>query len=72
MQLFGDLEQQLAEAWAQEQQAIDELAKMKVDQDSLIDKLERSGMLVVDLREKMVKAWASNMDEFKSSSDFLG
>ncbi|GFS29973.1 hypothetical protein Acr_00g0009460 [Actinidia rufa] len=52
-------------------QAIDELAKVKVDKDSLADKLERSGVLVVELREKMAKAWASIIDEFKSSSDFL-
>ncbi|GFZ12048.1 hypothetical protein Acr_23g0004330 [Actinidia rufa] len=64
--------QQLAEARAREQQAIDELAKMKVDHDSLTNKLERSGVLVVELREAVDKARSSTMEEFKSSSDIFG
>ncbi|GFS33308.1 hypothetical protein Acr_00g0027720 [Actinidia rufa] len=70
--LFGELEPQLAEARAREQQAVDELAKMKFDHDSLTDKFERSGMLVVELKEAVDKARSSAIEEFKSSSDFLG
>ncbi|GFY87646.1 hypothetical protein Acr_05g0012850 [Actinidia rufa] len=51
----ADLEQQLAESRACEQQANDELAKMKSDRDSLADKLERSGVLVNELRGPWTK-----------------
>ncbi|GFS35981.1 hypothetical protein Acr_00g0043180 [Actinidia rufa] len=69
--LSGDLEQQLAKAQAREQQAIDELAKMKNDQDSFADKFERSGVLVVELRKALDKAKDSTIEEFKSSSESL-
>ncbi|GFS31526.1 hypothetical protein Acr_00g0017870 [Actinidia rufa] len=67
----ADLERQLAESHAREQQANDELAKMKSDRDSLADKLERSGMLVNELREALDKAKKSAVEEFKSSSEFM-
>ncbi|GFY88916.1 hypothetical protein Acr_06g0008560 [Actinidia rufa] len=67
----ADLEQQLAESRAREQQASDELAKMKSDRDSLADKLERSGMLVNELREALDKAKEAAVEEFKSSSEFM-
>ena len=70
--LSGDLEQQLAEARAREQQAIDKLSKMKVDNNSLTDKLERSGVLMVELREAVAQAKSFAVEEFKSLSDFLG
>ncbi|GFZ18360.1 hypothetical protein Acr_27g0000990 [Actinidia rufa] len=44
----------------------------EVDTDSLKNKLDRWGMLVVELREAMYKARSSAVEEFKSSSDFLG
>ncbi|GFS31570.1 hypothetical protein Acr_00g0018150 [Actinidia rufa] len=64
--LAADLEQQLAESHAREQQANDELAKMKSDRDSLADKLERSVFLVNELREALDKAKESAMEEFKN------
>ncbi|GFZ19612.1 hypothetical protein Acr_28g0003170 [Actinidia rufa] len=48
-----------------------ELAKMKSDRDSLADKLERSGVLVNELREALDKAKESTVEEFKSSSEFV-
>ncbi|GFS37980.1 hypothetical protein Acr_00g0055020 [Actinidia rufa] len=69
--LSADLEQQLAEARVREQQANDELAKTKSDRDSLVDKVERSGVLVVELREALSKAKESSIEEFKSSSEFV-
>ncbi|GFY81009.1 hypothetical protein Acr_01g0008180 [Actinidia rufa] len=69
--LAADLEQQLAESRACEQQANDELAKIKNDRDSLADKLERSGVLVNELREALDKAKESAVEEFKSSSEFV-
>ena len=68
--LTGDLERQLAKAWAREQQAGDELTKMKEEKDNLVDKLEKSGVLVVELREAVTRAKTSTMEKFKSSSDF--
>ncbi|GFY89060.1 hypothetical protein Acr_06g0010000 [Actinidia rufa] len=70
-QLAADFEQQLAESRAREQQANDELAKMKSDRDSMADKLERSGVLVNELREALDKAKESAVEEFKSSSKFV-
>ncbi|GFZ13018.1 hypothetical protein Acr_23g0014030 [Actinidia rufa] len=67
----ADLEQQLAESRAREQQANDELAKAKSDRDSLSDKLERSGVLVNELREALNKSKVSAVEEFKSSSEFM-
>ncbi|GFS40521.1 hypothetical protein Acr_00g0069090 [Actinidia rufa] len=69
--LAADLEQQLAESRAREQQANDELAKMKSDRGLLTDKLEKSGLLVNELREALNKAKDSAMEEFKSSSEFM-
>ncbi|GFZ09245.1 hypothetical protein Acr_20g0010530 [Actinidia rufa] len=69
--LVTDLEQQLAEFRACEQQANDELAKMKSDRDLLADKLERSGVLVNELKEALDKAKESAVEEFKSSSEFV-
>ncbi|GFS35812.1 hypothetical protein Acr_00g0042240 [Actinidia rufa] len=54
-----------------ETEANDELAKMKSDRDSLADKVERSGVLVVELREALSKAKESAIEEFKSSSEFV-
>ncbi|GFY91129.1 hypothetical protein Acr_07g0013250 [Actinidia rufa] len=67
----ADLEQQLAESCAREQQTNHELAKTKSDRDSLIGKLERSGVLVNELREALNKAKESAVEEFKSSSEFM-
>ncbi|GFZ06795.1 hypothetical protein Acr_18g0009650 [Actinidia rufa] len=69
--LAADLEQQLAESRACKQQANDELAKTKSDRDSLANKIERSGVLVNELREALDKAKESAMEEFKSSSEFV-
>ncbi|GFY92643.1 hypothetical protein Acr_08g0010390 [Actinidia rufa] len=69
--LSADLEQQLAEAQVREQQANDELAKTKSDRDSLANKVERSGVLVVELREALSKAKESAVEEFKSLSKFM-
>ncbi|GFS40594.1 hypothetical protein Acr_00g0069460 [Actinidia rufa] len=69
--LAADLEQQLAESRAREQQANNELAKMKSDRDSLTDKLDRLGVLVKELREALNKANESTVEEFKSSSEFV-
>ncbi|GFZ06763.1 hypothetical protein Acr_18g0009330 [Actinidia rufa] len=69
--LATDLEQQVDESRAREQQANNELAKIKSDRDSLVDKLERSGVLVNELREALDKAKESTMEEFKSSSEFV-
>ncbi|GFZ11447.1 hypothetical protein Acr_22g0008450 [Actinidia rufa] len=67
----ADLDQQLAESRAREQQANDELAKAKSDRDSLSDKFERSGVLVNELREALNKSKESAVEEFKSSSEFM-
>ncbi|GFY81103.1 hypothetical protein Acr_01g0009120 [Actinidia rufa] len=67
----ADLEQQLAESRAREQQANDELAKAKSDRDLLSDKFERSGMLVNELREALNKSKEFAVEEFKSSSEFM-
>ncbi|GFY98988.1 hypothetical protein Acr_13g0003890 [Actinidia rufa] len=56
---------------AHEQQANDELAKMKSDRELLTDKLERSNLLVNELREALDKAKESAVEEFKSSSEFM-
>ncbi|GFZ18270.1 hypothetical protein Acr_27g0000090 [Actinidia rufa] len=53
-------------------EAIDELVKIKVNHNFLTDKLERLGILVVELREAVDTARSSVMEEFKSSSYFLG
>ncbi|GFZ05830.1 hypothetical protein Acr_17g0014020 [Actinidia rufa] len=53
------------------QKANDELAKTKSDQDSLVYKFERLGILVVKLREALDKAKESAVEEFKSSSEFV-
>ena len=68
----SDLEQQLAEARTWEQQVSDEFAKLKDERDTLADKVEKSGILVVELREAVTRAKKSVVEEFKSSSDFLG
>ncbi|GFZ16471.1 hypothetical protein Acr_25g0008800 [Actinidia rufa] len=67
----ADLERQLAESRAREQQANDELAKAKSDRDLLSDKFERSGMLVNELREALNKSKEFVVEEFKSSSEFM-
>ncbi|GFS45974.1 hypothetical protein Acr_00g0099280 [Actinidia rufa] len=67
----ADLEQQLAESRAREQQANNELAKAKSDGDLLSDKFERSGMLVNELREALNKSKEFAVEEFKSSSEFM-
>ena len=69
--LTGDLEWQLAEAQAQEQQISDEFAKLKEERDTLTNKVEKSGVLVVELRENITQAKTYAVEEFKSSSDFL-
>ncbi|GFZ09195.1 hypothetical protein Acr_20g0010030 [Actinidia rufa] len=47
-------------------------AKLKDDRDAIIDKLERSRILVVGLSKTVARAKTFALDEFKSSSDFLG
>ncbi|GFS31359.1 hypothetical protein Acr_00g0016890 [Actinidia rufa] len=69
--LSADLEQQLVEVRVCEQQENDELAKTKSDQDSFVDKFERSGVQIVELREALDKAKESIVEEFKSSSEFV-
>ena len=56
--LFGDLERQLTEARAQEQQVSTEFAKLKEKRDTLADK--------VALRETVTRAKTSVVEEFKS------
>ena len=70
--LSADLEQQLAEAQAREQQADDEFAKLKDERDTIFDSLEKFGILVVELRESLGRSRKSVVEEFKFSSDFLG
>ncbi|GFZ19054.1 hypothetical protein Acr_27g0007930 [Actinidia rufa] len=67
----ADLDQQLAESRAREQQANDELAKAKSDRDLLSDQCGRSGVLVNELREALNKSKDSAVEEFKSSSEFM-
>ncbi|GFY89241.1 hypothetical protein Acr_06g0011810 [Actinidia rufa] len=67
----ADLDQQLAESRAREQQTNDELAKAKSDRDSLFDQCGRSGVLVNELREALNKSKDSAVEEFKSSSEFM-
>ena len=45
---------------------------MKEEKDDLADKLEKSGILVVELREALTRAKKLAVEEFKSSSNFLG
>ena len=68
----GDQERELVEVRAQKQQASDDLIKTKEENDNLANKLEKSGILVVELREALTRAKKSVVEEFKSSSDFLG
>ena len=70
--LNGDQERELVEVRAQKQQASDDLIKTKEEKDNLANKLEKSGILVVELREALTRAKKSVVEEFKSSSDFLG
>ena len=44
---------------------------MKNERDDVADKLEKSGILVVELREAVSQAKKFVVDEFKSSSEFL-
>ncbi|GFZ14944.1 hypothetical protein Acr_24g0011340 [Actinidia rufa] len=67
----ADFEQQLAESRVREQQALEELAKVKGDRDSLADHLGKLGALVNELREALNKAKESAVEEFKSSSEFM-
>ncbi|GFY95674.1 hypothetical protein Acr_10g0010590 [Actinidia rufa] len=53
------------------EQTNDELAKIKSGRDSFADKFERSGVLVVELKEALNKAKEFTVEEFKSSSEFL-
>ncbi|GFY97885.1 hypothetical protein Acr_12g0004260 [Actinidia rufa] len=69
--LAANFEQQLAKSRAYEQQALEELAKVKGDRDSLTDHLGKSGALVNELREALNKAKESAVEEFKSSSEFM-
>ena len=68
--LSADLEQQLAEARAREQQVGDEFAKLKAERDTFSDSLAKAGLLVEDLRGRMDRAGKLAVEEFKSSSDF--
>ena len=43
----------------------------KVEQDDIADKLEKSGFLVVELREAVSRSKKLSVDEFNSSSEFL-
>ena len=45
---------------------------MKEDQDATVDKLEKSGILVVELRENVAHSKKFVVEEFKSSSEFEG
>ena len=47
------------------------MAKLKNERDDVADKLEKSGLLVVELREAVSRAKKFAIDEFKSSSEFL-
>ena len=49
--LFGEREQQLVEARSREQDFADEVAKYRNERDDMADKLEKSSLLVVELRE---------------------
>ena len=49
--LSRELEQQLAEARAQEQESANESAKLKNERDDVVDKLKKLGLLVVELKE---------------------
>ncbi|GFZ03494.1 hypothetical protein Acr_16g0001180 [Actinidia rufa] len=62
---------QKGRAASMETEVNDELAKTKSDRDSLADKFERSGVLVVELREALDKAKESTVEEFKSSLEFV-
>ena len=68
--LSADLEQQLAEARAREQQVGDEFAKLKDERDTLADSLGKAGILVADLRERVDHSEKLAIEEFKFSSDF--
>ena len=68
--LSSDLEQQLAEARAREQQVGDEVAKVKAERDAFSDSLTKAGLLVEDLRGRVERAGQLAVEEFKSSSDY--
>ncbi|GFS39127.1 hypothetical protein Acr_00g0061240 [Actinidia rufa] len=63
--------QKLAEAQVHEQQAVDELAKMKDAQDAIADKLAKSEILVAELHESVVRSKKLAVEAFKSSDEFL-
>ncbi|GFY85497.1 hypothetical protein Acr_04g0002350 [Actinidia rufa] len=58
------------EVTLQQGQAIDELTKMKDDQDATEDRLENSEILVVELRQNVARSKKLTMEEFKSSNEF--
>ena len=62
----------MVEARAREQQVGDEFTKLKHEKDTLIDSLEKTGILVAEFREMLGRSRKSAIEEFKSSSDFLG
>ena len=61
----------MVEAQSQEQEPADKLAKLKTELDDVADKLKKSGILMVELREAVSRAKKFAIDEFKSSSEFL-
>ncbi|GFS33598.1 hypothetical protein Acr_00g0029510 [Actinidia rufa] len=69
--LASKLEGQLVEALVQEQQAIEELTQMKDARDATTDKLVKLELLVVELRESVVRSKKHAVEEFKSSDKFL-
>ena len=50
---------------------MDEFAKLNNERDDVADKLEKSSILVVKLRETVFRAKKFAVDEFKSSLEFL-
>ena len=61
----------MTEAQSQEQKAVDELAKLKDNRDVVANKLEKSSLLVVELREAVIRAKTFIVEKFKSSLEFF-
>ena len=61
----------MAEAQSREQESMNELAKLKDDWDDIANKLEKSGIFVVELWEAVSQAKKFVVDELKSTSKFL-
>ncbi|GFY84547.1 hypothetical protein Acr_03g0013210 [Actinidia rufa] len=65
-----ELEGLVVEFGEQEQKAFEDLAKLRDNQEAIVEKLAKSEMVVADLRSKEARTKELAVEEFKSSEDF--